>query len=175
MIGAVSRFERGGGSARCGETGWVAGVVMLEPPYPTGPLLDEPSGSVGLGCRGWRSSVMDSVAIGAGETIGLGPVPATGPRGAAGPGVATASWLSTGDGLLATGATRPSLTIAVIPMIAPPARTTKAATAALVPWVLVGSDATVVRRWLATLRRWGSAPIHAINALAGGPEPALRR
>jgi hypothetical protein len=108
------------------------------------------------------------------ETLGRGWTPATGPL--AGAGLGPASWLRMGDGLLATGATSPSLTIAVIPRMPPPASAKHAAAAALAARVFDRSDAAVRRRWLAaTVRKWGSAPIHAIKALAGGPEPALRR
>lgn len=175
-------------SARRGATGW-AGAASLElasrpgltfrlglvlgPSAAMCPLGAATAGA-GMGCGAWRLATMDWVAAGAGKTTGCGWIPATGPRAAARPGLA--SWLRTGDGLLASGVTSPSLTIAVIPRIPPPTNATQAATAALAARVWGGSDAAVPRRWLAaTLRKRGSAPIHAIKALAGGPEPALRR
>ncbi|MGA9312609.1 MAG: hypothetical protein WBV74_19905 [Pseudonocardiaceae bacterium] len=174
-------------SARRGATGW-AGAASLELASRLGVafrlgLLLGPSAAMcplgaatagaGMGCGARRLATMDWVAAGAGKTTGCGWIPATGPPAAARPG--PASWLGTGDGLLASGATSPSLTIAVILRIPPPTNAKQAATAALAARVWGGSDATVRRRWLAaTLRKRGSAPIHAIKALAGGPEPALR-
>jgi hypothetical protein len=128
----------------------------------------------GMGCGVWRLATMDWVVAGAGKTVGCGWTSATDPGAAArlGP----VSWLRTGDGLPVSGATSPSLTIAEMPRIPPPASAKHAAAAALTARVFDGNDAAVRRRWLAVMvRKWGSAPIQAIKALAGGPEPALRR
>jgi hypothetical protein len=175
-------------SARRGTTGW-AGAASLELTshleltsrsglvlVPSAAMCPPGAGTAGagMGCGVWRLATMDWVVADAGKTVGCGWTPATDPGAATrlGP----VSWLRTGDGLLASGATSPSLTNAEMPRIPPPASAKQAAAAALAARVFDGSDAGVRRRWLAaTVCKWGSAPIHAINALAGGPEPALRR
>lgn len=182
LIGVTGRSECSV-SARCGVMGWRPGAATLEPTTRLelllGPLaamcsLGAFRAGVGTGCDAWRLATMDCVAAGALNTIGFGWIRVAGPGAAARPG--PGSWLKTGEGLLASGATSPSLTMAVIPRIPPPASATQAATAALVARVWGGSGAAIPRRWLAvTRRKWGSTPIHAIKAFAGGPDPALRR
>lgn len=122
---------------------------------------------------------MCAMAAGAGEDARFGPTSSGGgTEDIPPPGPAGSSWPSKGRDLVSCGiSTRPSLMVAVIPRIAPQASTKQAATAALAEWVLAGAGRSVARRWLAVtaVRRWRSAPIHAIKALAGGPEPAFRR
>ncbi|MGB8256991.1 MAG: hypothetical protein WA731_10700 [Pseudonocardiaceae bacterium] len=116
-------------------------------------LLRVPAGAGGMGCGAWRSATIDWVVIGAGKIIGVGLTPAAGPGAAAGPGTAALSWLRTGGGSVASGATSPSLTIAVIPSTAPLASTKQAAMAALAARLLGGSGAAISRRRLATTLR----------------------
>jgi hypothetical protein len=175
-------------SAWRGATGW-AGAASLDLASrlglasrrglvlgPSAAMCSLGAGTAGarMGCGVWRLATMDCVVAGPGKTVGCGWTLAAGPL--AGAGLGPAPWLRMGDGVLATGATRPSLTNAEMPKIPPPTSAKQAAAAALAARVFDGSDAAVRRRWLAaTVRKWGSAPIHSIRALAGGPEPALRR
>ncbi|MGH3717899.1 MAG: hypothetical protein ACRDRI_03480 [Pseudonocardiaceae bacterium] len=116
---------------------------------------------------------MGATSTAVGEVTGIG-----GTEGAPWSGAAALLWLRASDVLL-PGAGSPSLTIVVVPRTALLASTKQTMTAALVVRVLAGVGGGVSRRRLAAaataLRRWGSAPIHAIRALAGGPDPALRR
>jgi hypothetical protein len=122
------------------------------------------------------------MATGAGEILGSSPSCGKGAGDISWTGATTVLRSRAAGCLLSragtTGRTSRSLIAAVMPRIPPQASTKQAATAALAVRVLAGGGMSVSRRWLVALvalRRRGSAPIHAISAVAGGPEPALRR
>ena len=129
-----------------------------------------------MDCGAWRTGA-GCAAAGRGETIGCGSTCLAGTGGAA--------WWSceiTGGVVAPRGARTASVALTVTARTAPQISATLATTF-LADRKLAGDrgaglclpSAVAVAVAVVALRRRGSVPIHAIKAVAGGPEPALRR